>query len=220
MLNKKRGEPALNFDEKNELKNWDGGYKKHAGLLEEFKKSIDDIRDRIRTIKQYKMIPVGCFFHIHSQKDCCEYCARTLFYEFYHDKGFINGIKAKIGETFGVHNPFFEVSISFEKDLPEVTEPEFNLRPKGISTLVNQKPSESFGLKSKKTEQIENIGGVKLSDKEVRGKLTIQRITTEKSNEKLEKSDEEPEQTKSWDHKKIDKFIILLPPGKAYTEDK
>ncbi len=89
-----------------------------------------------------QFLPLGCIIHMHSTNECCDYCATSLFYEFYVSRensindlrDFMKSEQDEISEVDAKAwrapcDPFVNIVVSYSKDLD--AEKEHVLRTKG-----------------------------------------------------------------------------------------
>ncbi len=87
-------------------------------------------------------LPLGCILHMHTTKECCEYCAASLLYEFCESQSNFRTelidfmrIEQKQHVRHSQCDPFFNITISYSKDLDS----DQVLRPKGaFKSLVSK----------------------------------------------------------------------------------
>ncbi len=97
-------------------------------LRENFNKAIA-FRENVET----GFAPVGCFLHLYSTNDVCEFCARSLLYEFYFaEDNFVTQVKKYLKDTYWAqadYTPFFAILVSYKDYLG--TDSGKALRPRG-----------------------------------------------------------------------------------------
>ncbi len=130
--------------EMKELEDYNSTQLDSATIGSESRSSSDESK------KENDFIPIGCFIHLFSTNEPCEYCSTSLLYEFYksENENFASRLKIAMGTTQGKHeafeksfDPFVVIFVSYNKEIS--TDDPYLLRPQGtISGNLGRDPED------------------------------------------------------------------------------